>query len=183
MYGFDVAATRLINGQAGDNGFLDAVMVLISAYGIPLLVLIVAGQWWIGKDRPRTRHRLVAAGLSFLLGLAINQIILLFIDRTRPYALGVTELLIAPSSDPSFPSDHATAAFAIAAAFLLHGMSRSGLGFLGAAFLVAFSRIYVGTHYASDVLGGAVTGAAAAAIVVILYRKDTRLDRFMTGIL
>ncbi len=183
MYGFDVAATRLINALAGRNGFLDGVMIQVSALGIPLLVLLVAGQWWSGKDRSRTRHTLVAAGLSFLLGLAINQIILLFIDRTRPYALGVTELLIAPSGDPSFPSDHATAAFAIAAAFLLQGMSRSGLGFLGAAILVAFSRIYVGTHYASDVLGGAVAGVAAAATVLVLYRPGARLDRFITGIL
>ncbi len=82
---------------------------------------------------------LVASGLSFLLGLAINQVILLLVHRIRPYDAGISHLLIAPSADPSFPSDHATATFAIAAAFLLHGMRRVGFWFLAAALLVTVS--------------------------------------------
>jgi hypothetical protein len=73
--------------------------------------------------------------------------------------------------------------FAIAAAFLLHGMRRRGLGFLAAALLVIVSRVYVGTHYASDVLGGAVTGIIAAAVVRSVYWEGTRADRFVTSIL
>jgi len=73
--------------------------------------------------------------------------------------------------------------FAIAAAFLLHGMRRLGLGFLAAALVVTFSRVYIGTHYASDVLGGALTGIVAAAVVRSVYWEGTRADRFITGIL
>ena len=112
-----------------------------------------------------------------------NQLILPFVQRMRPYDGGVTQLLIAPSVDPSFPSDHATATFAIATAFLLHGMRHLGLGFLAAALLVTFSRVYIGTHYASDVLGGAMTGVFAAVIVRAAYREDTRINRLITGIL
>lgn len=101
----------------------------------------------------------------------------------RPYDGGVTQLLIAPSADPPFPSDHATATFAIAAAFLLHGMRRLGFGFLAAAVLVTFSRVYIGTQYASDVLGGTMTGILAALIIRAAYREDTRIDRLITGIL
>ena len=133
-------------------------------------------------DRQGTRHALVGAGLSFLLGLAFNQIILLLVDRVRPYAAGVTKLLTGPSLDPSFPSDHATAAFAIAVAFACNGMPRRAAGFGMAALLIAFSRVYIGTHYASDVLGGALTGALAAVLVASIYRRNTRVDRFVTGI-
>jgi undecaprenyl-diphosphatase len=38
-------------------------------------------------------------------------------------------------------------------------------------------------HYVSDVLGGALTGIAAALLVRVLYREGTRLDRLVTGIL
>ena len=100
-----------------------------------------------------------------------------------PYDSGVTNLLIARSGDFSLPSDHATATVAIAAAFRLHGMRRWGLGFVAAALLIAISHVYVGTHYASDVLGGALTGIIAAVLIRSVYQEDTRTDRFITGIL
>lgn len=85
----------------------------------------------------------MAAGLSFVLGLGLNQIILLFIHRVRPYDAGVSHLIISPSTDWSFPSDHATAAMAVAASFLFHGLRRRGLGYLTAAVLICVSRIYM----------------------------------------
>ncbi|CAI9418742.1 Lipid A 1-diphosphate synthase [Pleomorphomonas sp. T1.2MG-36] len=183
MYDLDTFLTHTINSLAGVYAPVDFVTLSVSAIGVPLLVLAVAGQWWRRGDRDNTRHVLVATGLSFLLGLAVNQLILLLVPRIRPYDAGVSHLLIAPSADPSFPSDHATATFAIAAAFLIHRMRRLGVWFLAAAFLVSFSRIYIGTHYVSDVLGGAATGFMAAIVIRFLFREGTRLDRLITGIL
>ncbi len=179
----DVEATHAINSLAGAGGAMDFLMVWISTVGVPLLVLAVACQWWRAPNRRRNRHVLVAAGLTFLLGLAINQLILLFVQRLRPYDAGVSHLLTSPTTDPAFPSDHATAAFAIAAAFLMHGMRRMGLWFLAAAALVGFSRVYVGAHYVGDVLGGAATAMAAVLLVFALYREGTRIDRLITGVL
>ena len=158
-------------------------MIWTSAIGVPVLVLAVACQWWMGENRRHTRHVLLAAGFSFLLGLGLNQIILLFVSRVRPYDVEVTHLLISRSADFSFPSDHATASFAIVAAFLVHRMKWRGVIFLAAATLVAFSRVYIGTHYVGDVLGGAATGIVAALIVGTVYREGTRIDRVVTGIL
>lgn len=183
LYDLDAAATRAINSLAGASAPVDFLMIWVSGIGVPLLVLAVAAQWGRGPDRPHNRHVLVSTGLSFLLGLAINQLILLFVHRIRPYDSGISHLLISPSADPSFPSDHATATFAIAAAFLLHRMRGMGLWFLAAAILVAVSRVYFGTHYVSDVLGGAAIGIVAAILVRALYREGTRLDRSVTSVL
>ena len=183
MYAFDVAATHWINGWAGRSAVADFLMVWVSAAAVPAMVLAVAGQWWVPGERRHTRHVLVTSGASFLLGLALNQAIVLFIHRLRPYDGGVTSLLIERSTDFSFPSDHATAAFAIAASFLLSGMKRRGIVLLAVALLIAISRVYVGIHYASDVLGGAATGIAAAILARAVYGEGTRVDRFVTGIL
>lgn len=179
----DVAITQWINSLAGHSAVLDAAMVALTSYGVPLLILIVIVQWWSRQDRLHVRHTCIAAGLSFLIGLGINQVILLFVHRVRPYDAEVTRLIIERSGDWSFPSDHATATFAIAAAFLLQGPKRRGLAFLAVAVLVCFSRIYVGTHYFTDILGGAVTGIIAAGAIRGLYREGTKVDNLLTAVL
>lgn len=183
MIDLDATITHAVNHLAGLNAVPDVVMIWISSIGAALMVAAVALQWWRRQGRPHIRHVIVAAGLSFLSGLGINQLILVFIHRARPYDAGVTNLLIQPSVEFSFPSDHATATVAIAAAFWVHGSRRAGLAFTAAAFLVAFSRVYIGTHYVGDVLGGAMTGIVAAFIVHAVYREGTRADRLITSIL
>ncbi len=142
-------------------------MIMATKAGVPLLVALVVAQWWNKIDRTHVRHTCIAAGLSFLIGLGLNQIILLFVHRVRPYDAGVSHLIISKSPDWSFPSDHATAT-------LLFGLL---------ALLICWSRIFVGTHYLTDVLGGSLTGLVAAMLVWVFYRKGSRLDRFATAIL
>ena len=178
----DSIITHWINAAAGYSAVLDTTMIFVTQFGVPVIVLAVAAQWWAGEQRDLVRHTAVSAGLSFLLGLAINQLILLFVHRVRPYDAGVTQLLIGRSADWSFPSDHATAAIAVAAAFALHGLRRRALVLLVLAVIVCWSRIYVGTHYLGDILGGALTGAAAAIAVNLAYRRGTAFDRLITGI-
>ncbi|WP_246800945.1 phosphatase PAP2 family protein [Mesorhizobium amorphae] len=88
-----------------------------------------------------------------------------------------------PNADWSFPSDHATASFAIVAAFAMQSLPRRTLTFFVIAFLICWSRIYIGTHYLTDVIGGAVTGIVAALAVRLAYRENSRLDTLVTRIL
>lgn len=179
----DGAVTHWINGLAGYSALFDAAMLFATRFGVPLLVLAVALQWWPGERRGLIRHAVVSAGLAFLLGLAINQLILIFVHRVRPYDAGLTHLLITRSNDWSFPSDHATASIAVAAAFTLNGVRLRALGLFIMAAIVCWSRVYVGTHYVTDILGGALTGLAAAAAVKLVYRRGTAVDRFIVGLL
>src|SRR5712672_333161 len=177
----DQAITQWINSLAGSNVLSDSVMIMATNVGVPLLVALVVGQWWSRIDRTHVRHTCVAAGLSFLIGLGLNQIILLFVHRVRPYDVG--HLIISKSPDWSFPSDHATASIAIVATFALHGLPRRTQLFGLLALLICSSRIFVGTHYLTDVLGGSLTGVVAAMLARVFYREGSRLDRFATGIL
>jgi membrane-associated phospholipid phosphatase len=57
------------------------------------------------------------------------------------------------------------------------GIVRRTLGFLALTLLVCLSRIYAGTHYLTDVLGGTFTGLLAALLVPVAYRENSMLDR------
>ncbi len=188
-YSLDILATRWINSLSGGFVFLDTILVVVAIWGVPAIVLVVAVLWVPSmslRPSPRrlhVRHVVVASGLSAALGLLFNQAVLLFVHRARPYDSGITHLLIDRSTDFAFPSDHATVAFAVAATFLLHGRRSIGLLFMAAAVLVGLSRVYVGTHFVSDVLGGAVTAGLAAAVMRSVYPEGTRADLLVTRIL
>jgi undecaprenyl-diphosphatase len=136
--------------------------------GPAILLVLLAGLFFArGKWRSRNgRHGVAAAGFGGLLALGAAQVIGSLWDRPRPYEAhpGDAHLLLSPSPDPSFPSDHATGAYAIAFAILLRHR-RGGIVALVLATLVSVSRVALGTHYPTDVLGGAALGASAALLL------------------
>jgi undecaprenyl-diphosphatase len=123
------------------------------------------------------RRACVAAVLSAGLGLAVGKVISELVDRARPFVAdphGV-HLFASHSADPGFPSDHATAAFAIAVAIVLRKRAW-GIFALVAATVLSVGRVALGVHYPSDVLAGAALGSAAA-LVLWLPPLRTRIDR------
>ncbi len=94
--------------------------------------------------------------------IALNYVVKLVVRRPRPVLEGLPPLGGAPSS-LSFPSAHATSSFAVATA-----MARvepwGALAFV-LAFALSVGRPYLGMHYPSDVLAGAVLGVVLGLIV------------------
>lgn len=165
LLNIDLVVTNWINSPAGFHPLLDDIAIGVTQATIPLMVLAVAVRWWSRLKRNQERAIAIEAGLTFILGLLVNQAIVLFVSRIRPYDAGVTHLIIAPSADSSFPSDHATAAIAIVTALLLNRRRQRAILFALPAAALILSRIYVGTHYVSDVIGGAGTAIVAALLV------------------
>ena len=83
-------------------------------------------------------------------------------------------LLEAPSTF-SFPSGHATVAFA-SATILALAVPRLRWPLFALAALIAFSRVYVGVHYPGDVLAGAVLGVGIATALRMLARALRRSE-------
>lgn len=179
----DIQITQFINSLAGTVPLLDSFMIAVTQIGVPLIIVFVAAQWWSTNERQHVRYVAVSSGLTFLLSLAINQIILLFVHRIRPYDAGISHVIIDKSADWSFPSDHATAAFAVVFAFMRQKLNGRFLILFALATLVCISRVYVGTHYISDILGGIIVALFAVVVVRVIYREGSKLDRIITGIL
>jgi undecaprenyl-diphosphatase len=173
----DYSVYRSLNDFAFDHSRVGDAATLIADNAQFLFVAILAalflaaGSWRsVGG-----RRAVVGAGLSAGLALLIAQVIGHLWDRPRPYeAHASAHLLLSASPDPSFPSDHAIAAFAIATAILIRHR-KAGILALVLAVVLCVARVAAGTHYPSDVLGGAVLGSAAA-IVLWLPPIGPRLD-------
>ena len=135
---------------------------------MPLFAAATIGLWFLDRPGPWYRWKIAAlAGTTAAgLGLAASQVITEFWQRPRPFVAHPhdTILLVAPSNEPSFPSDHAVAAFAIAFAVAFVGR-RVGAAFLAGATLLAVARVIAGLHYPGDVLGGAAIGLLSATLV------------------
>jgi decaprenylphosphoryl-5-phosphoribose phosphatase len=104
---------------------------------------------------------LVCAALAPI-AIGLNYVVKLIVRRPRPVLEGLPPLGGAPSS-LSFPSAHATSAFAVATA-MTRVEPLGALAFV-LAFALALGRPYLGMHYPSDVLAGAVLGVLLGLIV------------------
>ena len=120
-----------------------------------------------------TRRAGVAAAIALLLSLLVNNICLKpLIDRIRPYELVEGLIcLVSPPGDASFPSGHAGASFAAAAAMFPYLRRRWGVCLLVLAGLIALSRLYVGVHYPTDVMFGALSGIIIGVIVCRVWDR------------
>ncbi len=141
--GIEAVAKAL--GKAGNNGAI--------WFGLGVVLAIF--------DSSNREAWLICAILAPI-AIALNYVIKLVVKRPRPVLEGLPPLGGAPSS-LSFPSAHATSSFAVATA-----MTRvDALGALAFVLAIALSlgRPYLGMHYPSDVLAGAVLGIALGLIV------------------
>lgn len=175
---FDAAITILVHKLyllGGD--FFTPFFNFISFFGKKGIMLIVLGLV-LSLFKPTRKY-----GTAVLCGLAIgvlitNGILKNIIARPRPYLYEQSVfyqfwLLVGQKveSDLSFPSGHATAAFAaMVPLFILGNKKVSWLALLFAV-LMGISRIYLCVHYPTDVIGGLIVGTFAGIVAVPLAEK------------
>jgi membrane-associated phospholipid phosphatase len=137
------------------------VLTYAGSFGLVWLALAFAVSGF-SLRRPWLPARVA---VTILIAEMSSGLLKLWFDRDRP---AVTTPDPAPIIDlpptASFPSGHATVAFACATALTL-AVPRLAVAFYALAALIAFSRVYVGVHYPGDILAGALLGLAVALVV------------------
>jgi membrane-associated phospholipid phosphatase len=173
-----------VNSFAQASPWLHGAFRAYAQYGVVLFAALLVWSWWIARGRRDLT--VMAAALwvpaGTLIAVGLNQPLGSWIHRPRPYTtLQHVEVLVARTSDFSFPSDHAVMAGAVAAGVWLVSR-RLGLLAVVAALLMGFTRVYVGAHYPGDVVVGLLVGAVVTllgylALRPVLQLVATRLAR------
>ncbi|MBM4141706.1 MAG: phosphatase PAP2 family protein, partial [Nitrospira sp.] len=154
------------------NRLFDILMPFITSKAYLLLLPFIV--FFFLKDRKRALIVLTIGLASLALSDWGSHMLKLVFERPRPCnTLEGVHILVGCSSSYSMPSNHAVNAFAFALPFYLLFKNKMRYAFVIIAFLVAFSRVYIGVHYPSDVLVGALFGIIVSLFIVNLYKYSS----------
>lgn len=155
----------LLNADAGLHGWHLGLGVFAARYLILLVPLGLAGLWIAGQ--PLQREAAVKALAATACALALNALIGLLWYHARPFVGGTGHVFLHHAPDSSFPSDHATIMFTAAlvlAASRSAAPRRFGMALLPLALVVAWARIFLGVHWALDMLGALMVALAVTLL-------------------
>lgn len=172
---------------------LDGLMPFLSARGY-LLLLPFIGYLFLTASREQKKRS--GFDISSVLLIAAVSICAVFLSdwvgnelknaimRARPcIAMENVRLLVGCTRSGSLPSNHAANSFAYAIPLFYLTLNHIGLRVrlypLILASLVALSRVYVGVHYPTDIIAGAMLGTSVATVLIALYRLASQ--RYQTN--
>ncbi len=180
LYSIDVALFRFLNGTLG-NPVTDAVMPFLTDLNQTLFGRLLMGGAWLllllrGGRTGRTAALLLVP-LVVISDQLSSTVVKKIVMRPRPCHIvdGVPvvdqiRLLVSCGGGYSFPSSHAVNNFAAATLLSFH-FPKWARYLFGWAALMACSRICVGVHYPSDVLGGMLLGILTAWLFILGWKR------------
>ncbi|MCQ6276220.1 undecaprenyl-diphosphatase [Bacillus sp. V3B] len=157
---------KSINQLSGRFSPIDLLMILISNKIRYVFIFVLIFMWFRNDFYKRLSfNAVISAGIT----LFINTLIKLFYFKPRPFVKYRVGILIPSKMDSTFPSKHTLLVFAISTSIFLHKRILGSIMWV-LSVLTGFSRIWVGHHYPSDIIGSAFI----ATITSIILDKISR---------
>jgi undecaprenyl-diphosphatase len=160
---------NLINSASGHWAVVDQVM-RFAATDLVFLVFSIAGAVVVYALLQHRYRAVVCFGGTLVLAFGLAQVLAHLSDEKRPFQDHPVQLLIPHAPGAGMPSDHATAAFAIAFGLMAFLSRRAGVALVPLALLIGFARVWVGVHYPGDILAAVIIAALSALFVEVVNR-------------
>jgi undecaprenyl-diphosphatase len=167
LYLIDVTILKIINLSV-HTPLLNNIAENITYLGVTTVYLILIILLYLfGKEKGKK----VALGMLLVLTVTfiITQLLKELIARPRPYTMVSSLIVVTTGVDPSFPSGHTSVASSMA--YVLGKEYGHMLLFMIIPIIVGLTRIYLGVHYPSDVLGGFILGIVIAYLCEYLIKN------------
>ena len=118
-----------------------------------LYCMILLFAWFWLRGNYDTKKQILKAFIFTSIAILISQCISHVYYHPRPFVMDVGRTLIYHAPNGSFPSDHMLIFSSIAFSYLFSAQRKLGISLLVMAWLVAWSRVYLGVHFPLDMLG------------------------------
>ena len=167
MFGFEIEFLKFLEGIRTD--FLNKIFELVTMIGEDVVVIVVIAIIYFIIDKKLAQKILYTTAIS----MGVNGVIKNLVKIPRPWTTGeVTCVRESTATGYSFPSGHTQTISTYASAFAIN-LKKKWFSILSVIIiiLVAFSRMYLGAHYPSDVIVGALLGVGFAFLGNFLYDK------------
>lgn len=158
MIDYDIELLGLINSGRIESFDIFLAMLSQSAYYLCIVAVAIVGLLAYFRKSKKLGATFYLICISLVLNTTVTLLLKYAILRPRPFLIDTSIIVLSTANSPSFPSGHATTAFLMffCAMFYLK-QKRVFLVFIFIwAVLISYSRIALGVHYPSDVLGGIV---------------------------
>jgi undecaprenyl-diphosphatase len=165
-------AFKLINQFSGRYSPIDLLMILISNKIRYVFIFVLIFMWFRNDSYKKVSCNAVkSTGITLL----IHTLIKLFYFKPRPFVNKRVGILIPSKMDSTFPSKHTLLVFAISTSIFLYDRVLGSVMWI-LSVLTGFSRIWVGHHYPSDIIGSAFI----ASMTSIILDKISRSANYFT---
>ena len=146
-----------------------------------LYCIILLFAWFWLRGNYDTKKQILKAFIFTSIAILISQCISHVYYHPRPFVMEVGRTLIYHAPNGSFPSDHMLIFSSIAFSYLFSAQRKLGIFLLIMAWLVAWSRVYLGVHFPLDMLGAFLLAFALNFFGLKLW--NLYKDKIMQGAL